>query len=106
MIGSAQKAPVASAALTALNVAVVRQVVFKHAAEQISDKREETTQRVVETASESRARTEAAGDVIESTGDRSDAQTQNGAGSDDQSESQSPDFSSTQQRGGAVDLNV
>lgn len=106
MISSAQKSPVASAALTALNVAVVRQVVFERAAEQISEKREETTQRVVETAEQSRSRSEAVGVVIENNGDRSEAQTQGeGKGAGNTNEFQSPDFSEPQ-RGASVDLKI
>ena len=72
MIGSAQKAPVASAAITALNLAVVRQVVFERAAEQISEKRKRETEAVVATAEENRQRNEAVTVVIEQSEHRSE----------------------------------
>lgn len=65
MIGSAQKAPVTSAALTALNLAVVRQVVFEHAAEQISERRKDATEAVVQTAEEGRNRNAVVDAVVE-----------------------------------------
>lgn len=106
MISSAQKSPVTSAALTALNVAVVRQVVFKRAAEQIFDKQEDATQQVVQTAERTRSRTEAVGDVIESNGDRSQSQADTGHDPGDQSELQAPDFAASTTRGGSVDINI
>lgn len=65
MIASAQKAPVTSAALSALNLAVVRHVVFERAAEQIFEKSKRSTEAVVRTAEESRQRSEAVTVVIE-----------------------------------------
>jgi hypothetical protein len=104
MIGSAQKAPVTSAALTALNLAVVRQVVFEHAAEQISERREDATKAVVQTAEENRNRNAVVGHVIEnkksdlSRGD--DAQ----ARSESREEFKSPDFAAAS--GTTVDIQV
>lgn len=104
MFGSAQNAPVASAALTALNLAVVRQVVFKHAAEQISDRRDDATETVVQTAEENRNRNEVVGDVIESKmTDNFNNNSSPRFGKPD-SEFKSPDFTSA--NGHAVNISV
>tara|TARA_B100000427_G_scaffold122347_1_gene101898 strand:- start:504 stop:818 length:315 start_codon:yes stop_codon:yes gene_type:complete len=104
MFGSAQNAPVTSAALTALNLAVVRQVVFKHAAAQISERRDDATETVVQTAEENRNRNEVVGDVIES------KMTDNFSNNDPskfgkpENEFKSPDFSSGS--GKTLDISV
>lgn len=106
MIGSAQKAPVTSAALTALNLAVVRQVVFEHAAEQISERSEDATDAVVQTAEQNRNRNAAVDAVIESkSSKRANVESkQQSTGSGVNAEFQSPDFSSG--KGGNVDIQV
>ncbi|MEQ8503863.1 MAG: hypothetical protein RIB80_00950 [Rhodospirillales bacterium] len=106
MIGSAQKAPVTSAALTALNLAVVRQVVFEHAAEQISERSEDATDAVVQTAEQNRNRNAAVDAVIENKSSKqADAESkQQSSGSGANTEFQSPDFSSG--NGKTVDIQV
>ncbi|MEQ8804997.1 MAG: hypothetical protein RIE87_04790 [Rhodospirillales bacterium] len=102
MIGSAQKAPGVSAALTALNLAVVRQVVFERAAEQISDRREDATAAVVQTAEENRNRNAAVEVVLEDKNSSRSAADDKSSAAD--SEFKSPDFSAN--NGKTVDIQV
>ncbi|MEQ9558672.1 MAG: hypothetical protein RIG67_23100 [Rhodospirillales bacterium] len=102
MIGSAQKAPGVSAALTALNLAVVRQVVFERAAEQISDRREDATAAVVRTAEENRNRNAAVETVLENKNSGSAAADDRS--SDAGSEFKSPDFAANNSK--TVDIQV
>jgi len=104
MIGSAQKAPGASAALTALNLAVVRQVVFERAAEQISDRREDATEAVVQTAEENRNRNAAVDAVLENKNSHHSAADDRPSGGGADSEFKSPDFSAN--NGKTVDIQV
>lgn len=105
MIGSAQKAPVASAALTVLNLAVVRQVVFERAAEQISERREDATQAVVQTAEENRNRNAAVEVVLENKkSDQATADNRQSTGQGGDDEFKSPDFASS--NGKTVDIKV
>lgn len=68
MVDSAQKAPiVAGVAITALNVAVVRQAVFKRAAQQIAEKADRTTQDIVEATKKNRAQAKALSDAATKT---------------------------------------
>lgn len=103
MFGSAQKAPGVSAALTALNLAVVRQVVFERAAEQISERRENATDAVVQTAEENRNRNAVVDTVLKNkNADKSGGGTSSGSGGE--SEFKSPDFAAT--GGKTVDIQV
>ncbi len=104
MIGSAQKAPGASAALTALNLAVVRQVVFERAAEQISDRREDATEAVVQTAEENRNRNAAVDAVLENKNSHHSAEDYRASGGGADTEFKSPDFSAN--NGKTVDIQV
>jgi len=105
MFGSAQKAPGASAALTALNLAVVRQVVFERAAEQISERRENATQAVVQTAEQNRNRNEAVGAALENKRSQSAATDEKSqSGTEAESEFKTPDFSAA--KGKTVDIQV
>ena len=103
MIGSAQKAPVSSAALTALNMAVVRQAVFERAAEQISERREDATQAVLQTAENNRTRNATVGAVIESNKDKK-SETEALRVEPAESEFKSPDFNGVV--GAALDITV
>ena len=103
MIGSAQKAPVSSAALTALNMAVVRQAVFERAAEQISERREDATQAVLQTAENNRTRNATVGAVIESNKDKK-SETEALRVEPAESEFKSPDFKGV--AGKALDITV
>ncbi|MEK9671473.1 MAG: hypothetical protein VW268_03090 [Rhodospirillaceae bacterium] len=104
MVGSAQKAPVASAALSALNLAVVRQVVFERAAEQISEKSKRSTEAVVQTAEKTRRRSEAVDVVIEQNEGRTSKHIDNTHEAQAKGETSTPD--PEQHRGGAVDIHV
>lgn len=103
MFGSAQKAPVVSAALTALNMAVVRQVVFERAAEQISERREDATQAVLQTAENNRTRNATVGAVIENSNDKK-SETDAQRAEPEESEFKSPDFAGAS--GKALDITV
>jgi hypothetical protein len=103
MIGSAQKAPGVSAALTALNLAVVRQVVFERAAEQISERRENANEAVVQTAEENRNRNAVVDAVLENK-NSSSADKDTSSGSGDTSEFKSPEFSAKTAK--TVDIKV
>lgn len=103
MIGSAQKAPGMSAALTALNLAVVRQVVFERAAEQISERRENATDAVVQTAEENRNRNAVVDAVLEHKGPNNSGDG-DAASSGGESEFKSPEFSATGTK--TVDIQV
>lgn len=104
MIGSAQKAPGISAALTVLNLAVVRQVVFERAAEQISDRREDATATVVQAAEENRNRNAVVGAVLEDKNSHHSAPDDKSSGKGAESEFKSPDFAAT--GGTTVDIQV
>ena len=104
MIGSAQKAPGVSAALTVLNLAVVRQVVFERAAEQISERREDATAAVVQTAEENRSRGAAVEAVLENKNSHHSAEGDRTSGGGADSEFKSPDFST--KNGNTVDIQV
>lgn len=106
MFDSAQKAPVASAALTALNVAVVRQYVFKYAAQKITRKAEEDTQTVVKTAEETRNRHEAVSVAIQHKDDATEAFVQNVQELDPSSTAKDLVDETKKQRGTEVDLKV
>ncbi|MAN80484.1 MAG: hypothetical protein CMF64_08845 [Magnetovibrio sp.] len=82
-----------SAALTALNLAVVRQVVFERAAEQISERRENATDAVVKTAEENRNRNAVVDAVLEqkTANNSSDGDALSSKGGE--REFKSPDFS-------------
>jgi hypothetical protein len=104
MIGSAQKAPGVSAALTVLNLAVVRQVVFERAAEQISERRENATAAVVQTAEENRSRSAAVEAVLEDKNSHHSAADDKAPSGGADSEFKSPDFSANS--GKTVDIQV
>ena len=97
MFGSAQKAPGASVALTALNVAVVRQSVFKRAAQQIAERRDNTTQDIVQAAENNRSRAKAVDAAVTSTSEtnqqKQQQQQNNATSSKSDPEFHSPDFS-------------
>ena len=112
MVGSAQKAPGAGAAITALNLAVVRTAVFKRAAAQITERTDHAIDSVVRAAEQSRNRNKTVSTVLESSGNRSDSATANINTSGN--EFKSPDFSNEQSaspsgdgtKGASVDIKV
>ncbi len=104
MIGSAQKAPGVSAALTVLNLAVVRQVVFERAAEQISERREDATAAVVQTAEENRSRNAAVEAVLEDKNSHHSAADDKASSGGVDSEFKFPEFSAN--NGKTVDIQV
>ncbi len=105
MIGSAQKAPGTSAALTALNLAVVRQVVFERAAEQISEKSRRSTEAVVATTEENRERSEAVTVVVEQNEHRQE-ETKQQVGAANPEEPVRTKKASSSALGRAVDISV
>ncbi|HBC07953.1 MAG TPA: hypothetical protein DC046_10290 [Rhodospirillaceae bacterium] len=83
---------------------MVRQVVFERAAEQISDRREDATAAVVQTAEENRNRNAAVGAILEDKNSHHSSEDDRASNSGAGNEFKSPDFPANS--GKTVDIQV